>query len=148
MQRLNVLPLVLPPLRERIGDLPALAAHLAARAGRKLDFTPEALASLTAYNWPGNVRELANLIAYVTALMESDRDSVEPTDLPPKLREAPRASGGTFYDRVRAFEGSLLRSEYEKAQGKVSSLAQKLGMDRSHLHAKLKEHGIHPGRPK
>ena len=60
--RLNVFALALPPLRERIDDLPGLVQHLAARQGREVDLSPSALQTLIAYRWPGNVRELDNVV--------------------------------------------------------------------------------------
>ncbi len=60
--RLNVFALALPPLRERIDDLPGLVVHLAARQGREIDLSPQALQTLIAYRWPGNVRELDNVV--------------------------------------------------------------------------------------
>jgi DNA-binding NtrC family response regulator len=97
-------------------------------------------------------------------MVEPERQEVELADLPPKVRDAARAAGGFkadplsgaaadigdagFYEKVGAFESSLLRAEYAKSEGNVSQLALRLGMDRSHLHAKLKEYGIHTARPK
>ncbi len=160
-QRLNVLPLELPPLRERIEDIPLLIEHFVRkidRRGANLCFTEEAVALLQRYPWPGNVRELGNLISYVVAM--TDGDEVDVADLPPRLRESRHAlnqgttpnaiqsvdgsaDGGSFYERVSSFERSILSDAYRATSGNVSKLALKLGMDRSHLHSKLKEYGIH-----
>jgi two-component system nitrogen regulation response regulator NtrX len=114
--------------------------------------TEEALATLQAYPWPGNIRELSNMIAYVATMAEGDE--VDVSDLPPKFRDAGRsqatasassasATSGSFYERVGKFEKEILSAEYQQHNGNVSKLALSLGMDRSHLYTKLKEHGIH-----
>jgi len=99
--RLAVVPVTLPPLRDRPGDVRALAEHflvkLAPRAGRRVrGLSAEALALLEAHRWPGNVRELENAIAQ--ALVFAEGDLVEPADLPEGLRQAapraPSAGGG------------------------------------------------------
>jgi DNA-binding NtrC family response regulator len=159
LQRLNVLPIDLVPLRERSEDVPALVEHFVSRlpaasmpAGR-LRFTPEAFEVLRTYPWPGNVRELGNVVAYVAAMMVGNE--VEVADLPPRIRDKAKpasaasvgqlaASGGSIYDQVAAFERGILQREYDRNAGNVSKVALALGMDRSHLYTKLKEHGIHP----
>ncbi len=154
-QRLNVLPIHLPALRDRVADLPALVTHLAAgirRPGGPLRFSEGALETLRHYLWPGNVRELANLISYLGAMIPSDE--VEEADLPPKIRDAALLasknlksatadSERSFYDHVAEFERNLLSDSFEKQGKNISRLALTLGMDRSHLYSKLKEYGIH-----
>jgi DNA-binding NtrC family response regulator len=159
LQRLNVIPIELSPLRERRDDIPRLVVHFMEKhLGRSgaLTVTDEALDVLRAYSWPGNVRELSNLVGYLTAM--TDGTEVDIADLPPKLRDAARAeamaaasltsgaSQGSFYDQVADFERKLLVREYEHVEGNVSRLALTLGMDRSHLYSKLREYGIHGGR--
>ena len=154
-QRLNVLPIHLPALRDRVADLPALVTHLAAgvrRPAGPLLFSDTALETLRHYPWPGNVRELANLISYLGAMITSDE--VEESDLPPKIRDSARIASRnikttaanperSFYDHVAEFERSLLSDSFEKQGKNISRLAMTLGMDRSHLYSKLKEYGIH-----
>jgi len=108
------------------------------------------------YPWPGNVRELSNLTAYVLAMAEEDE--VNASDLPPKFREkayhsSPEStdqnnivSGEKFYDQIASYEKKLLAAAYEKHSSNVSKTALALGMDRSHLHSKLKEYGIYSKR--
>jgi DNA-binding NtrC family response regulator len=154
LQRLNVLPVSLPPLRERAADIPALAAHFAAqeRGTEAPRFTPEALSAFHAYDWPGNIRELCNTVAYLLTMAETNE--IDLADLPPRIRDraarlAPTASprsGGTFYAQVGEFERGILSRAYSEHEGNVSRMALALGMDRSHLHHKLKEHGIHQPR--
>lgn len=149
LQRLNVLPLSLPPLRERQEDIPLLIEHfLKRKASGRVSVTLDAHGALQAYSWPGNVRELAALLDYSLAMI--DGTEIDVADLHPKIRETrPDVSAGassegqSFYDRMSEFEKSLLAAEYQKAQGNISKLALLLGMDRSHLHSKLKTYGIH-----
>jgi DNA-binding NtrC family response regulator len=150
LQRLNVLPLHIPPLRERKEDIaPLLQHYLAAqRSGANKNFSEDALAYLEKYTWPGNVRELINIVAYVSTM--ADSEIIDITDLPPQVRDvaekSTRSEGETsesFYKRVSAFERALLVEAYSQAQGNITQLALKLGMDRSHLYTKLREHGVH-----
>jgi DNA-binding NtrC family response regulator len=143
-QRLSVLPLELPPLRERAEDVPLLAEHFLAQQSAGKRFTEAALQLLTRYAWPGNVRELANLVSYVVAM--TDGDEIDLSDLPPKLRDSAGAASGSgtgFYDAVEAFEKKLLEDEFRGFQGGIGDLALRLGMGRSHLYSKLKKYGIH-----
>lgn len=154
LERLNVIPIQVPPLRERTEDIPLLINHftcLHAVPGKQLRFSDEAVDFLKHYPWPGNIRELSNLVAFLTAM--TDTDEVDLADLPPKFREktwsaSPQgnqtSAGRTgFYSRVAEFERAILSEEYQRAQGNISKLAMALGMDRSHLHSKLKAYGIH-----
>ena len=157
LQRLNVLPVELAPLRERKEDIPGLLEHFLSRqpgGAGGLRFTPEAIQTLQNYPWPGNIRELGNVVAYVTAMTEGTE--VDVADLPPRLRNSAKAvnhaaassaeSGKGFYDQVAGFESALLASEYARHEGNVSKMALALGMDRSHLYTKLKEYGIHSAK--
>jgi DNA-binding NtrC family response regulator len=159
LQRLNVIPILLPSLRDRIGDIPSLIDHfcsLHSRGMREVRFTERAMAVLQRYRWPGNIRELGNLVAFLYATSESDE--IDIYDLPPKFSEqcsvvgkyssadAPRLSldvEGPFYERVAQFEKQVLSREYDKFKGNVSRMALALQMDRSHLHSKLRALGIH-----
>jgi DNA-binding NtrC family response regulator len=148
LQRLSVLPIGIPPLRERREDIPLLVQHFAslhAKSRPNLTFTEEAIEALRDYRWTGNVRELGNVIAYVTAMAEGDE--VDVSDLPPKIRDSSAkatSSGAGFYERVAGYEHDVLAKEYSAHGGNISRMAIQLGMDRSHLYTKLREHGIHP----
>jgi two-component system nitrogen regulation response regulator NtrX len=155
-QRLNVIPIQIPPLRERTEDIPLLVEHFLQKKcipQRPLTLTPEALEVLMAYDWPGNIRELENTLVYIATLF--DGETIEVADLPPKLRESIRKKAKEklpasieleahkpFYQRVEEFEKVLLTREFEGHQGSLSKLAVHLGMDRSHLYTKMKEFGI------
>lgn len=150
-QRLNVLPIVIPPLRERRGDIPLLINHFLAISGsapKKYEFSAEAIALMVNYNWPGNIRELQNVIAFVCAMV--DLPTVEVSDLPPKFRDRIDQKPGqkleSFYQRIASVECEMLKKAFETSEKNISQMALTLGMDRSHLYTKLKEHGIHPSR--
>jgi DNA-binding NtrC family response regulator len=150
LQRLNVLPLQLAPLRERTEDIPLLVEHFCRKLSptNSLCFTDDALSVLTRYPWPGNVRELQNIVAYVLAM--SENAEIDVADLPPKIRDAATPvkqqnnndKTRNFYDRVAEFEKQILAEEYDRLNGNVSRMALELGMDRSHLYTKLKEHEL------
>jgi len=158
LQRLNVLPLELPPLKERREDIPLLTAHLLKKEEKlhgPLQITEEAVELLKNYSWPGNIRELANVIAFTVTM--ADQSTIDVADLPPKLRDlarqadklAPVAEAGRkFYEQVADFEKKILNQAYATAENNISKLALNLGMDRSHLYTKLREYGIHTGRAK
>ena len=149
-QRLNVVPLSLPPLRERKEDFDILLAHFTMNCARSIFFTEAAIDQLKLYRWPGNIRELQNLISYLSVV--SDLDEIDVCDLPPKfldnrsleltivqkLPEKESSAQESFYDLVAEFEKSILKEAYSKHTGNISKLAQALKMDRSHLYTKLK----------
>lgn len=162
LQRINVFHIEIPPLRERIEDIPELLAHFAttlSTGGRTLTFSTQAVEAFQRYPFPGNVRELHNMVAALYNLCDSD--CVDVLDLPNKVQKFWSDQGrrpslsqpnhepqslsevASFYDRVEAFEFALLKGEYELAAGNVTRMANKLKMDRSHLHNKLKEMRIH-----
>jgi DNA-binding NtrC family response regulator len=155
LQRLNVLPITIPPLKQRRSDIPALIDHFLRKEEMnhgKLSMADEAIALLQKYDWPGNVRELANVVAFTATMV--DGNVIDISDLPPKLRDAARtnvdgnAGGSSFYDQVSEFEKKILISSYESSEGNLSKLALQLGMDRSHLYTKLREYGIHSAKNK
>jgi DNA-binding NtrC family response regulator len=107
--RLNVIPIRVPPLRERREDIPALWEHFVSRYApeRRIDSTPELVRALLAYAWPGNVRELANTCQRMAILRRSDTLSVE--DLPENVRVA--SGAGTEGSTSAAHGASLLESD-------------------------------------
>jgi DNA-binding NtrC family response regulator len=151
LQRINVLPIALPPLRERKEDLPELIRYLAERNHLGSDplirFSEEAMEALLNYDWPGNIRELSNALVYAQTM--SVEGWVEKSDLPSKIRDQrsiqgqPRAEQLSLQKRLWDFEKSLFEEEYKKHDGNVSKMAIAIDMDRSHLHQKLKHFGIH-----
>ena len=157
--RINVIPLIVPPLRDRREDIPLLAAHFLKELARENDapaktFSPEALEALASQPWPGNVRELKNFV-WRLAIM-SPKPVIGEADLP-FTAPAPEEGGeGEFIDpflqvpsfrEARAlFEKQFLRRKLEECRGNISLLAEKIGLERSHLSKKLKSYGLEPGK--
>ena len=144
--RLNVVSIHLPPLRERIGDIPALTAHMmkkhAVRMDRPVDaISDAALGRMCSYAWPGNIRELDNCVARAVVLARSHR--IEEGDLPPELRAplvpvADAVVEGLPYAEakrrtIEAFERRYLRAKLKDANGNISRAADAAGMDRSNF---------------
>ncbi len=154
--RLNVIPLYVPPLRERREDIPALVEHflreIAADQGLKpKTIHPLALNALARYRWPGNVRELRNTIERL--LIMTPGAAIGPEDLTPTLTGAgrpsgeptpPRSSDGdvSLKEARAAFERDFIGQSLRAHDFNVSKTADALGLERSHLHRKIKILGI------
>ena len=147
--RLNVVPLVLPPLRERREDIPVLAAHFAAKAAEKHgrstpQLCPELIDSLHEYEWPGNVRELENLMERLVLLDRQPTLGLE--FLPEKmLKVLPTpgvASETTFEGEITALKRRLILNALEAEGGNKVAAAKRLGISRSYLHRLISEFGI------
>ncbi|MFI4915352.1 MAG: sigma-54-dependent transcriptional regulator [Phycisphaerales bacterium JB060] len=138
--RLHVLPIELPPLRERDGDIELLLTAFledAAGDGRAPRPSPAALDALRRYTWPGNVRELRNVAERLVVL--ADGGSIELDDLPDAIRTAPaRASETTDNRPLRDVELEHIRAVLERAGGNKTRAAEILGIDRKSLREKLK----------
>jgi DNA-binding NtrC family response regulator len=147
--RVNVVPVQLPPLRERREDIRLLAETFVARAATTKRLTPAALAALEGYGWPGNVRELQNAIEHGLAL--SDGDAIEPEDLPisvgrtgqaERLREQWRQGEHGFEETVTRFETEILREALESHHWNQTRTASALGITRRVLKLKIDKLGI------
>jgi len=146
--RLNVIQLHLPPLRERPEDVPLLATHflerLAAKAGRQVSLSDEALELLNRYDWPGNVRELENALERAAVL--SPADLLEPAVLPERLREPPRprlaAEGLPPNPTMEVVERAYILWVLQAEGGNKTRAAEVLGIDPSTLYRKLNRYGI------
>ena len=148
--RLAVVPIRVPTLAERTEDIPVLVAHfagkLARRRGRRPPtFSPEALEELKRRPWPGNVRELQNVVE--RALLLADGAVIGPDDLPGDVLRLPRAGsdgsdglppGQTLADARDAFERRVVVRVLEECRGNVSRAAERLGLDRTTLHRRLR----------
>ena len=144
--RLSVLPIELPPLRDRITDLEALCEHIleeiAARSGRpQRELAPTALAVLSAYPWPGNIRELRNVLEQVTLNSDNPRLSADEfTRVLPRVPAVLRAGERPtlrLADVVADAERSAIRSALAAAEGKKILAAEFLGISRATLYQKL-----------
>ncbi len=150
--RLNIIPLTLPPLRERPEDVGPLAQHfvekLRERAGSQArGFSPAALDALRAWSWPGNVRELENAVEH--ALVFCDGDLVEVAHLPPQITGAPAADplpmpseDRPLPDILDDLERRLILRAYDQAAGVKTECARLLGIKTSALYYKLEKYGI------
>jgi transcriptional regulator with GAF, ATPase, and Fis domain len=140
--RLNVVMLVLPPLRDRKEDIPALADYFvrkhAARSGRRVHgMHPDALSRLVKYDWPGNVRELENVIEQALALGVSDR--IVGDDLPASLTKASRKPGTlNYHETVEGTKRDLILRAFEQADHNHTAAARLLGVHPNYLHRLLR----------
>jgi transcriptional regulator with GAF, ATPase, and Fis domain len=158
--RIYVFPLVLPPLRERGEDFPALVGHfarqVAAQNGWKDKiFEDAAIAELRRYSWPGNVRELRNVVERLVLLAAEDAVTAEDVRVVLPVFEdrlGGSASGvpgngasngaGTLAERSEAFEREVLISEIRRHNFHMTNVARALGLERSHLYKKCQQLGI------
>ena len=150
--RLNVVEIVMPPLRERKSDLPDLIKHLIRHCNLEYKksitgFTAEALVLLKSYDWPGNIRELKNICERAVLMSSGPLLTVE--DLPISLQKKSRRAGwlsdipgGSLKEIVAEVEKEVILRSLEENNWNRSAVAQALKMNRSTLYAKMKELGI------
>ena len=146
--RLNVIPITLPPLRQRREDIPELAQHFLERFARetKKRFTgiaPEAQERMLAYTWPGNVRELANVIERAVVLGHGP--TVTPHDLPPRVAAVTHGrdpEGGSYQVAVNAHRRELILAALARTGGNRAAAATALGLHRTHLLRLIRALGI------
>lgn len=147
--RLNVIPFQVPPLRERLEDVPLLTEHFnrkfsLAYGKKPKDFTPEAIGALQNYTWPGNVRELKNTIERVVIMVEKQKIGAD--DLPKfnRTENAPSSSFRfpSFKEAVDAYQREFILHKLAEFDGNISKAAEAMGVDRSHLYRRMKNLGI------
>jgi DNA-binding NtrC family response regulator len=147
--RLNVVPLTLPPLRERGDDIPILAAHFACKSAHKYghqmpELTPKLIDVLQDYDWPGNVRELENLMERLVVL--SNGESLGLEFVPEKmLKILPGVSAqdeSTLEGAVEATKRRMILSALQAEGGNKVAAAKRLGISRSYLHRLINEFGL------
>jgi len=147
--RLDVVPVRVPPLRERRTDVGALAAHFLDLACRRNRVRPKklgegALAVLTSHRWPGNVRELRNAMERVAILVQDVEIGATHLDFlgtAPEV-EASAETGGTLAAIMDAFERKTVLAALERNRWQMTRTAEQLGLERSHLYKKCKQLGI------
>ena len=137
--RLNVVSVVVPPLRERPDDIALLAIYFAARYSEKCNrplkgISSEARGLLMNYSWPGNVRELENAIE--RAIVLGIGDEIVPEDLPDTLLEVQTAEGGsgTYYDRINDLKKRMIMDAVKQTKGSYTEAAKLLGVHPNYLH--------------
>ena len=148
--RLNVIPIKLPPLRDRRDDIPLLAQHFLDKfggEGAKLHLSQGAMRRMMAYDWPGNVRQLENAIERATALC-SGRQQIEVSDLPPEIQTSPEPMSSPFVDfpedgidlpaYLSSVERDLIQRSLERTGGNRNKAAELLHIKRTTLVEKLK----------
>ncbi len=152
--RINVARIELPPLRDRVEDIPLLANFFLERYAREIEhgatrFTPEAMEVLGSYSWPGNVRELQNMIKRALALAR--QDTLSPEDLPDEIvaraGESAKGAGGFFQLRERrlvAFEKEYFVNLLQSCRGDVTAAALEAQLPRGTLYRLLKKHDLSP----
>jgi two-component system nitrogen regulation response regulator NtrX len=145
--RLAVVPLEVPALRERTGDIPMLARHFLEQASHRFGrrgktLSPEALEALQAYRWPGNVRELRNLIERLMILSPSQQIGLD--DLPAEFRREDGAipPDAPLRQAREDFERRYILTALRRHRGNVTRAAETLEIERSNLYRKLKSYGI------
>jgi two-component system nitrogen regulation response regulator NtrX len=155
--RLNVVPIFVPPLRERQEDIPLLADHFMAMLAREYGrrpkaFDEDAARTLQRYSWPGNVRELRNLVERLMIMVPGERitgrdvafldqGAVTGVDIP-----APSATLTSLHDARDQFERNYILQALAAQQGNISRTAEVLGIERSNLYRKMRGFGIAPPR--
>ncbi len=154
--RLNVVPLRIPPLRERREDIPLLASHFLhgfnQRTGEQKVITPEASARLMAHDWPGNVRELENMIEQAAALSPSREIRAENVRVE---HAAPAPAACTLAQAVEEAERRAIEASIARCEGDLGRVVQELGVSATTLWRKMKrlmidarEHGRPPSSPR
>lgn len=150
--RLNVIPLVVPPLRERLEDVPVLANYFIDEFSRedtrlKKTIDDKAMKLLNLYHWPGNVRELKNLIERLIIMSPGDIIGLE--DIPLYIKKGMDLEPGDnlfYHDNIKEarenFESLFIEKKLKENDNNISKTAKTLGIERSHLHKKIKAYKI------
>ena len=144
--RISVVPLTIPPLRERKDDIPFLAQHFLKQSAHRSNkdvrgFTPAAMHRLIVYPWPGNVRELENAVE--KAVVMSRQDMISP-ELLPAIGVAPDIAMKPLTEAKEEFERTYLRNVLQMTGGNISRAAQFAGRYRADFYKMLKKYGLHP----
>jgi len=150
--RLNVIPLVVPPLRDRKADIPILVEHFIVEFCRENHKEPKKISSaamelLISYPWPGNVREIKNIVERMVIMTRGSM--IEPKDVPDPVREQRKAQPELSFleysllkDARREFEKKFIMKRLMENDENISKTAEMIGIERSNLHRKIKNYGI------
>jgi two-component system response regulator GlrR len=150
--RIQVVPMTIPPLRERRDDIPLLAQHFLERSAKRMNksirgIVPEVMQKLVRYHWPGNVRELENTIE--KAAVMATQDMLTP-ELFPSITVEPAIEGQLkpLTEAKEEFEKGYLKELLQVSGGNVSRAAQFAGRYRADFYKLLRKYGLHPGDKK
>jgi two-component system nitrogen regulation response regulator NtrX len=152
--RLNVIPIRVPPLRERVGDIHELIDEFTREISLKTNlplkrFDENAIELLKKYHWPGNVRELKNLVERLVIMTAAEEIKVD--DIPEPFNTAPKKDVGlkhaleefeTYKDAKAEFEKTFIEKKLKEFNGNVTQTAEAIGIERSNLHKKIKAYGL------
>jgi two-component system nitrogen regulation response regulator NtrX len=146
--RLNVIPIYVPPLRERVDDIPLLVAYFLAKFSvengvKEKRISQSAMKLLQSYKWSGNVRELKNLIERLVIMIPSD--TIESSDLPSSFFEQPKSVQSSAIELKKAkndFEREFILQILKASDWNITEASQKLGIERTNLHRKMKQYKI------
>jgi two-component system nitrogen regulation response regulator NtrX len=151
--RLNVIPIHVPPLRDRLEDVPELIKEFITELALSTntepkEVSPEALSLLCRYDWPGNVRELRNLIERLLILTPGN--VIEPAHIPQTLRKEPAQKlaldrvfvEDSLKDAKGEFEKAFIEAKLRQYNWNISQTAEAIGIERSNLHKKIKAYGL------
>lgn len=144
--RIQVVPLTVPPLRERRDDIPVLAHHFLQQSVRLTNkeihgFLPDAMQKLMLYSWPGNIRELENVIE---AAVVMSRDNMITAEVLPSLQRSEKSELKPLNEARVAFERAYLKEALETAQGDLSRACEIAGYEKAEFCALLKRYGLQP----
>ena len=145
LYRINTVEINLPPLRERMDDIPLLVEHFMRIYGRKyqkahIRVSPKAMKALSEYHWPGNVRELQHVIE--RAVILSDSDSLQPEEILLKTSMTTQGNGSDSDRSLDEIEKRHIEMTIKKHNGNVSAAAKELGLTRTALYRRIRKHGI------
>lgn len=144
--RLNVIPIYVPPLRERIEDIPLLTTYFLTRycrenGKRDKKISQEAMTLLQSYKWPGNIRELKNVIERLVIMAPSD--IIKASDLPDNLTQQPTSVSSIKLKEARNdFERRFILQALRLNNWNITDTAAQLGIERTNLHRKMRQHNI------
>jgi transcriptional regulator with GAF, ATPase, and Fis domain/tetratricopeptide (TPR) repeat protein len=142
--RVAVVEISLPPLRERVEDIPLLARHLLEELAREMgravpEVSERAMRGLARYGWPGNVRQLRNVLSRALVLAEGDTLTEHDVELP---RDEPRRAAVRTRSQFECDEGAAIAAALERHRWNVSEVCRDLGIPRTTLYRKLRKHGL------
>ena len=151
--RLNVIPMTVPPLRERVEDIPELVKEFLQEFSvntnlQSKEFSEEAVEILKKYHWPGNVRELKNLVERLAIMVPEEviyaRDIPAPFNLEVGMDEELESSlmAGSYKEAKVNFEKAFIIKKLKEFKGNISQTAEAIGIERSNLHKKIKAYGL------